>query len=262
MTHNYRAMILVLDIGNTDIVVAWYEKDILAAKWRIKTIKQQSFDDYLEDFQQRIYNEFYDIPQVEKVIISSVVPELNYVWDKTCWQIFNVSPVFLNKELYQKLDFEVLNPDEIGSDLVANAFASWEKFQKPCIVVDLGTAMTFTVVLPPGTIAGVAIAPGIRTAFRSLFARTSKLPEVEPELPKSILGQTTPHAMQAGIMIGYQGMIKEMIECAEQETKKKLVVIATGGLSSIIAPHIKRIDHILPDLTLEGLWEISHLVKN
>ncbi|MBI9034122.1 MAG: type III pantothenate kinase [Bacteroidales bacterium] len=253
-------MILVLDIGNTNIVAGWYEGQTLVAKWRILTIKQQSFQDYLDDFRQQLYNEFYDIPSLGKVIISSVVPELNGVWNHVIWELFEHKAVWVDKELYKKLDFEILNPDEIGSDLVANAYAAWKKHQKPCIVIDLGTAMTFTVVLPPGTIAGVAIAPGINTAFRSLFSRTSKLPDVSPEMPDSMLGKDSHHAMRAGIMIGYQGVIKEMITRAEQETGEKLVVIATGGLSSILAPHIKRIDDIQPDLTLEGLWRIAEFV--
>lgn len=160
----------------------------------------------------------------------------------------------MGPDLYKKLPIGVLNPYEIGSDLVSNALAAYTRFKRSCIVVDFGTALTFTTLGNDGEILGVAIAPGLKTAIKSLSQNTAKLFDVPLQLPDSVLGKNTVHAIQAGILIGYEGIVTTMIKKIRKELKDESVpVIATGGLSSIITSLSSEFSSIDANLTLDGL---------
>ena len=166
--------------------------------------------------------------------------------------------------LYDELSYEVPRPYEIGTDLVSNAYAAFRKYQRPCIIVDFGTALTFTTVNDIGYIKGVAIAPGIKTAMKALSNNTAQLPEIPLELPSSVIGMHTTHAMQAGILWGYVGIAKELISKIREEVGTEYIAIATGGLSFVMEP-LKNVFYAIdPELTLNGLkymLEDVHLVR-
>jgi type III pantothenate kinase len=163
-------------------------------------------------------------------------------------------PTILNADTYPHLKIAINNPHEIGSDLVANAIAAMYRFpDSHSIVVDFGTALTFTTISKHKEILGVAIAPGLQTAIRALAQNTAKLPEVPLELPLSAIGKNTTHAMQAGVLLGYIGLVPFMIAQIEEELGEKCKIIATGGLSTILKPLEKHFDQIDVLLTLDGL---------
>ena len=164
-------------------------------------------------------------------------------------------------DIYSGLEIAIDHPHEIGADLIANAVAAHARYpQKNCIVVDFGTALTFTTVSASGQILGVAILPGLKTAVKALFTDTAQLPEVPLKLPDSAIGKNTVHAIQAGILLGYEGLVKSMIRRIEAELGGDCVAVATGGLSSIIATLEGEFVEIDRSLTLNGLRLIGEKV--
>jgi type III pantothenate kinase len=151
------------------------------------------------------------------------------------------------------------HPEQVGSDLIANAQGAYERYRGACIIVDFGTALTFAAVAADGAFRGASIAPGLQTAARALSLKTAQLPEVDLSMPSSAIGTNTTHALQSGIVIGYCGLAREIIERMRSELGGTVSVIATGGLAQTIATHIDAIDDIDPWLTLEGLRSIAAL---
>lgn len=166
-------------------------------------------------------------------------------------------PYLIQAKSYAKLPIRTHRPNEIGSDLMCNVMAAYTLYQEPVIVVDFGTALTFTAVDSSGEILGVNIVPGLQTAIKSLFTNTSKLPEVELKLPESVLGKDTIHAIQAGVLYGYTGLVKGMLDAIQAETGLSFKVVATGGLSSILTTLEGTFDAVDRNLTLDGLRLIT-----
>jgi len=164
--------------------------------------------------------------------------------------------------VYPLLPIEVLRPHEIGADLVANALAAYTRYGRTCTVVDFGTALTFTTVSGDGKILGVAIAPGLKTAIRSLFANTAQLPEVPIEVPDSALGTSTTHAIQAGVVLGYEGLVRSLVGRIQDELNGDCMAVATGGLSGSIPALRDVFTDIVPSLTLEGVRLIGEYVTS
>ncbi|MFN3841164.1 MAG: type III pantothenate kinase [Cyclobacteriaceae bacterium] len=247
-------MILVLDIGNSDITIGLAKGTHWGNVWRIPSVADRP-----ELFYGIKIREFFSeagiLPaEVARIILSSVVPNLTGKIINVTVTLFEKNPIVLGPEIYSKLNVNVLNPYEIGSDLVANAVAAYDKFKTNCVVVDFGTALTFTTISGEGKIMGVAIVPGLKTAIRALSQNTAKLFDVPLELPQSVLGKNTVHAIQAGILMGYEGLVKSMLQRIKAELHDpEMRTIATGGLSSIITPLKDTFTEIDPNLTLNGL---------
>src|SRR6185369_13271303 len=175
--------------------------------------------------------------------------------------LFDKEPITLGPAVYTKLPLSILSPHEIGADLVANAVAAYFKLKQTCIVVDFGTALTFTTVSGDGKILGVSIVPGLRTALKSLSQNTAKLFDVPLEMPNSALGTNTVTAIQSGIVIGYEGLVKNMVGAIRKELGVDCPAIATGGLSFVITS-LKSFFYLVdPKLTLNGLRLIGELVN-
>ena len=173
--------------------------------------------------------------------------------------MFGKKPTVLGPDVYERLSLKVLNPFEIGSDLVANSVAAVSMVGTDCLVVDFGTALTFTLI-QKNEITGVSIAPGLKTAIRSLSQNTAKLFDVPLQLPGSALGKNTVHAIQAGTLFGYEGLVKFMMERIQTEINSpQLPVVATGGLVAVINTLHGLFTCVEPDLTINGLREISEL---
>jgi type III pantothenate kinase len=202
------------------------------------------------------------VKDVSTIVVSSVVPGLTEKIRNLVRNLFEHEPVILGPKVYEKLPIGILNPYEIGSDLVANAMAAHLLYQRPAIVVDFGTALTFTTISGEGTILGVSIAPGLRTAIRSLSQNTAKLFDVPLEMPASALGKSTITAIQTGILFGYEGMVKNVVSKIQAEIGQDCHIIATGGLSSIITSLHGFFDVVEPNLTLHGLRLVGEHIAN
>lgn len=248
-------MILVVDVGNTNIVLGMYQGKELLHHFRISTSRQSTVDEY----GVLIHNLFQmaGIParEIEGVIVSSVVPPLIRVVEEMCHKYMKKTPLIVGPGIRTGLNLRYENPREVGADRIVNAVAAVEKYGGgPLIVVDFGTATTFDCIDHLGSYLGGAIVPGIGIATEALVQRASKLPRVELEKPKKVIGRNTVHAMQAGIIYGYAGQVDGLVRRikAEMETDE-VKVIATGGLAELIASEADSIDQVDPLLTLEGL---------
>lgn len=254
-------MLLAIDIGNTNIVFGVNDKGEWKNHWRIQTDHLKTADEYEVIFRSllnggKIYN-----TNIQQIILSSVVPSLVHPFSEMLKGLFSeAKQTAVNPEIYHKLPIKVLNPYEIGADLVANSVAAYQKYGKLTTVIDFGTALTFTTIGKDTEIRGVAIAPGLNTAVNALAGKTAQLPQIHLSPPPSVLGENTIHAIQSGIVFGYTGLVDSMIERTEAELNEKLTVVATGGLSSVIAPLTKKIKTIEPLLTLDGLYHINSFV--
>jgi len=247
-------MILVLDIGNSDITIGLYNHKAWLHVWRIGSVADRPELYYGIKIRDYFSEAGIAITDVEKIVLSSVVPNLTDKIINVTVTLFEKNLVVLGPDVYPKLPIKVLNPYEIGSDLVANAVAAYTMFKANCVVVDFGTALTFTTISASSEIVGVSIVPGLKTAIRALSQNTAKLFDVPLEMPASVLGKNTVHAIQAGILIGYEGLVKFMLERIRQELKdENLSTVATGGLSTIITPQNGTFTRIEPNLTLDGL---------
>jgi len=255
-------MLLAFDIGNTDITIGVYKQNQWTHIWRITSSVSRTELFYGIKLRERFLESGLKAADVNQVVISSVVPGLTERIIGVVRTLFEKDPVVLGPEIYAKLPIEVLNPYEIGSDLVANALAAYVQFKQNCIVVDFGTALTFTTISDKGKILGVAIAPGLKTAIKALSQNAAKLFDVPLELPESVLGKNTVHAIQAGILLGYEGLVSSMLSRIKNELNDgQCATIATGGLSSIIHSLKNQFTEVDENLTLNGLKLVGDFVK-
>ncbi|MEP0712320.1 type III pantothenate kinase [Algoriphagus sp.] len=252
-------MFLAIDAGNSNVVFALYDQP--NGSWKNHFRIETHADKFSAQLHKKVPLYFLEHSinpsAIKQIGFSSVVPEINDQILQFCENYFGTLPYLISPDSYDSLPIRSLRPNEIGTDLMCNVMAGFSKYHKSMIVVDFGTALTFTVVNAQGEIIGVNIVPGLKTALNSLFQNTSKLPEVELKMPESALGQNTIHAIQAGILYGYTGLVKGMIETIEKETNQKFQVIATGGLSSVLTPLAEVFMEIDRNLTLEGLRLIT-----
>ena len=246
-------MLLVLDIGNSDITLGLWDKEVLKKVWRIPSRLDQPelfFDVKIRDF---FLEENLATHIVGGVVLSSVVPSLTGKIKNVTRSLFSTEPIILQPSVYEKLPLKILNPYEIGSDLVANAVAAWHRYKKACIVVDFGTALTFTTISNDARIIGVSIVPGLRTSIKALTQNTAKLFDVPLEMPKSALGINTVTAIQTGLVIGYDGLVRSMVSAIRKEAGEETLAVAAGGLSFVITSLKSFFHEVNPNLTLEGL---------
>jgi len=259
-------MLLALDIGNTNIVAGLFDRDSLINTWRLATRRQCTGDEmaiFLKSTFELCDMNFSD---VDGIVISSVVPSLTPEAEKMAQKYFSCPWLIVNSQTDIGLKNAYDNPREVGADRLVNGIAAWSKYQKACVIADFGTATTVDAVSKDGTYLGGALAPGIHISANALFDAAAKLPRVERlellEAPASALGKNTMHSVQAGIIFGYAGLVKELMSrCLEELNEPEIVTIATGGLAEIIAPLVPQIQHIEPHLTLEGLrliWQRNH----
>jgi type III pantothenate kinase len=252
-------MLLAIDIGNSDAVFGINDGENWIHQFRIES----KFSRLSTDFDARLRMMFLEnnlkISDITKSVLSSVVPALTGPIIEMVENLFCMSPIIVGPAVYKNLPIEISRPTEMGTDLVCNALYGFSKYHDNVIIVDFGTALTFTTVSKSGYILGVSIAPGLRTAVKSLFANTAQLPEVPLEVPESVLGQNTVHAIQAGVLWGYIGMVEKMLTKIQNEVGAKCKVIATGGLSSKLTQLHHLFDEIDVNVTLNGLKIIAEI---
>ena len=241
-------MLLVIDIGNSNIVMGTYVGKKLMKHWRISTDRQKTGDEY-----GMLINELFAYQNIESIIISSVVPPLVVPITKMCERYFKIHPLIVGPGIKTGIKLNYENPRAIGADRIVNVVGAFDQYGGDLIVIDIGTATTFDVVAENGDFLGGAIAPGIATSADALFNQTAKLPRVELVAPKSIVCHNTIQGMQAGIIYGYVGQIDAIVERIRAEIGKELRVIATGGFAKMIASESKTIEKVDHFLTLSGL---------
>lgn len=252
-------MILVFDVGNTNMVVGVYKGKELLTHWRIRTDTLRTSDEYGVMLNSLFHYHDLAMRSVTAVVISSVVPTLMMELDWMSERYFGCKPLVVGPGIKTGLAIKYDNPREVGADRVVNAVAAVHKYGTPLIIIDFGTATTFCVVNEAGEYLGGAIAPGIRIATEALVNRASKLPRIELSVPKSVIGKNTIMSMQVGIMYGFVGQVEGIVNRMKKEMHGEPRVIATGGLASIIAKETESIDIIDELLTLEGLHLIYEM---
>jgi len=246
-------MLLVIDTGNTNTVLGVYDQATLVANWRLETKPRQTADEYGILVRNLFALAGLEFTRIHDIIISSVVPPLNPTLEQMAEKYFNLKPLFVEPGIKTGMPILYDSPTEVGADRIVNAVAAYEKFGGPVIVVDFGTATTFDAISSRGEYLGGLIAPGPAISAEALYSRTARLPRVEIKAPPKVIGTSTVGSMQAGLYYGYIGLIDGILEKMLSELGNKTTVVATGGFATLIGKGTQRIQHIDPDLTLEGL---------
>lgn len=256
-------MILAVDIGNTDVVIGVHDGSKWIHNWRTPSNLEMPASEYEAKLRYDFLESSLVSADVRGGVISSVVPGLTDRLADAVTRVIGNVPLVINPDVIEKLDLGVnVNPHQIGSDLVSNAVSAFARYKTNAIVVDFGTALTFTSIDENGKVMGVAISPGVRTSMKSLSRNTAKLPEIPLEIPEAVFGTNTINAMQAGIMQGYVGLVRHMVTETKKHHKNPPKVIATGGLSFVFKPLHDVFDEIDRDLTLNGLLIIKNKIDS
>jgi type III pantothenate kinase len=246
-------MLLVIDAGNTNVVMAIHDGTEWRGTWRIATDPQRTSDDYAVWLLTLLKLCDLNRAEVSTAVIGTVVPAALYHLRRLCRDWFDVEPLVARANLQWGFEIKVDNPDEVGADRLLNTLAGHAKFGGPMVVIDFGTATTFDVVDHDGAYLGGVIAPGINLSIEALHRAAARLPRIGIGRPQAVIGRATVPAMQSGIYWGYVGMIEGLVARIKVEFGGPLKVIATGGLAPLLAEGTGVIERIDPDLTLDGL---------
>jgi type III pantothenate kinase len=248
-------MLLVIDVGNTNTVIGVYEDDVLKQDWRIRTIRETTADEFNILARALFADKRIQLTDIKKVVISSVVPSSVRILNAFCERYLGITPLWINAASVKGL-MPILysNPNEVGADRIVNAVAAYEKYKKALIVIDFGTATTFDAISEKGEYLGGAICPGVMISSEALFHRASRLPRVEMlKAPEKVIGDDTIESIKSGIIFGNGAMVDGMVARMKQEMHTTPMIIATGGLSPLIAEVSNAIETVDLALTLDGL---------
>ncbi len=254
-------MILAIDIGNTNIKFGIFSGETLVSTMRVSTERKCTADEYGTIIKDMLKGGGNTVSNVEGVVVSSVVPALNYTMEHACTHLFGEKPLVISHQTQTGITVDYDTPNELGSDRIVGMASAYHFYGGPLITIDFGTATTFNLIDKNGRFFGGAIAPGVKTGAEALVAKTAKLPHIELVTPDSMVGRDTRSCMQAGIICGYAGLVKYMVE--KYKSLPEMVeakVVATGGLSELIS----QVEPNLVDVTdralaLKGLNFIYHL---
>lgn len=247
-------MILVIDVGNTNMTMGVFSKEKMRATFRIMTRTPRTSDEYGVMIMQLLQNKNIDVEQLEGCIIASVVPDVMHSLTNAIVRYLDLKPLIVGPGLKTGIKIVTEDPRAIGADRIVDAVAAYEKYGGPVLVIDFGTATTYDLILQNGEFAAGITAPGIRISSEAMWKQTAKLPNIEIKKPKSILAQETISSMQAGLVYGQIGQTEYIIRKVQEESKlPNLKVVATGGLGRIIAEETDTITIYDSTLTLDGL---------
>ncbi|MBN2259335.1 MAG: type III pantothenate kinase [Clostridiales bacterium] len=253
-------MLLTVDVGNTNIVFGVYRDNELIKNWRMSTDKSKTADELGIFLKQLLIHDNLDIEDIEDVIISSVVPTIMYSLQHMTLKYFDKEAMVVGPGIKTGMKILYDDPKQVGADRIVNGVAAIKKYGGPIIVVDFGTATTFCGITEDMQYLGGAIAPGIKISSDALFQKAAKLTRVELQMPTRAIAKTTNESMQSGIIFGYVGLVDHMVRLFKDEmTGENIKVVATGGLSSLIASKSNEIDIVDKFLTLDGLKMIYDL---
>ncbi len=257
-------MILCIDIGNTNIKYAVFDGKNLKSSYRVSSRHTRTADEYGATLINLLNSSDIKTTDIDGIIMSSVIPSLNYTISHMCEYFFNITPFMIGAGIKTGLNIKADNPKEVGADIIVNSVSAYKRYGNgnPIVVIDFGTATTFDIISGNGELLGVVIAPGIKTALESLVSNTAQLPMIELEAPKSVLGKNTVTCMQSGIIFGFAGLVENIIKKIKAELGvEELLVISTGGMGEIISKEVSCITKIDRALTIEGLRLIYEMNK-
>lgn len=254
-------MLLVVDIGNTNVTLGVFREAELLGDWRLSSSRDRTADEYALLIGQLFANARLSLKDVDGIMLASVVPPLSFVVERALKSLFQRDPLVVGPGTKTGMPILSDNPREVGADRIVNAVAAYTRFHRGLIVVDFGTATTFDLVSPKGEYLGGAISPGVGISAEALFIRAAKLPRIEFSAPASAIGKNTVDAMRSGIVYGYVALVDGMVERIRREIGTPLFVLATGGYAPLFAAHSKTIEDCDPALTLRGLrilYDLNH----
>jgi len=247
-------MLLAVDVGNTNITVGLFDEEALCGTFRLTTKQTCTSDEYGFHLKTLMREKFDFLTPIDGCIVSSVVPNIMHSLTSAIIKYFNVRPIIVGPGLKTGIHIKIDNPKELGADKIVDAVAAHEIYGGNLIVIDFGTATTYDLVGEDGTYYSGVIQPGISISAHALSERAAKLPNIELRKPKTIISRNTVEAMQAGVVFGYIGSCRYIIEKLKEEWKMENVrVVATGGLGKIIADELPEISIYDEMLTLKGL---------
>ncbi|RDW16870.1 type III pantothenate kinase [Oceanobacillus chungangensis] len=255
-------MLFVLDVGNTNTVLGVFEEDQLKHEWRIKTDRYKTEDEFGVLIKSLFEHRGIGFSDIHGVVISSVVPQIMFALEKMSRDYFNIDPCVIGKvdsTSYLKMDYPT--PKEIGADRVVNAVSAIKEYGAPLIIIDFGTATTYCYINEREEYCGGIITPGINISMDALYSKASKLSKIEIEEPANVIGKSTTEAMKSGAYYGSAAMVDGIVNRIKDEVEGSPKVIATGGLSVLVAEESATIDKVDSHLTLKGLNLIYQKLK-
>ena len=247
-------MLLVIDVGNTNITLGVFKKEELLGTFRMTTKLPRTSDEYGIMLKELIERQGISSKDINAVIIASVVPDIMHSLGSAMIKYFGIKPVIVSAGIKTGIRIVTENPKQVGADRIVDAGAAYTLYGGPVIVIDFGTATTYDIVGPDATFEGAVIAPGIRTSAQAMWGQAAMLPAIEIKKPDTILAKETVSSMQAGIVFGQIGQVEYIVERIRRESGyRDAKVVASGGLGNIIARETEAIDVYDPQLTLKGL---------
>lgn len=247
-------MLLVVDVGNTNITLGVFDGEELNGTFRMTTKLPRTSDEYGIELRQLIECQGLKSTDIKDIIVASVVPDVMHSLGSAMIKYFGIKPMIVSAGIKTGIRVVTENPKQVGADRIVDAVAAYNIYGGPIIVIDFGTATTYDIVGPDGTFEGAVIAPGIRTSAQALWGGAAMLPAIDIRKPASIIGKETVSSMQAGIVYGQIGQAEYIVKKIREESGYlDAKVVASGGLGNIIAKETDFIDYYDPELTLKGL---------
>jgi type III pantothenate kinase len=246
-------MLLAVDVGNSNVTIALFDGEVLAADWRVTTHRERTADEMAVELKQLFWLRGLTLDVVSGVVISSVVPNLNGALIEASRRYLGCEPVMVGPGVKTSVRIRAENPKEVGADRIANALAAYTKYGGPVVVIDFGTAVTYDAINAEGDYLGGAIAPGVEISLDALVSQTAMLRRVEAVAPDSVIGRNTVTSIQAGLVWGFVAQVEGMVARMVSELGGRAHVVATGGQAAMVSGLTNVIEANDPLLTLEGL---------